>query len=149
MLQLPRKTLHAVEAVLDVACNARPAPVSSLAIARRQGIPRRYLEPVMQRLVRAGVLKGQRGPKGGYRLARERRRISIGEIVRVFIAEEEAERLDASQSALGRRVVAPLWRELEAELLTRLDAVTIEDLCGQADAAGVGRAEAKAADFSI
>jgi Rrf2 family protein len=147
VLQLPRKTLHAVEAVLDVACHARPAPVSSGDIARRQGIPKRYLEPVMQRLVRAGVLKGQRGPKGGYRLARERRRISIGEIVRVFVADEAEVRPDASRSALGRRVVAPLWRDFETDLLSRLDAVTIEDLCGRADAAGIAALRPKRADL--
>jgi Rrf2 family iron-sulfur cluster assembly transcriptional regulator len=42
----------------------------------------------MQELVRAGILKGVRGPKGGYRLARERRRVTVGEIVRVVAALE-------------------------------------------------------------
>ena len=149
MLPLPRRTLLAVEAVLDVACHARPAPVPSGDIARRQGVPRRYLEPLMQRLVKAGVLTGQRGPKGGYRLARERRRISVGEIVRVFLAEEAAEPPPAPESDLTVRVLAPFWGEVEAELLARLDAVTLADLCARADAAGLGIEAARTADFSI
>ena len=74
MLRLSKKTLLALEAVVDVAYNARPDPVQSKEITKRQGIPQRYLEQVLQQLVREGVLKGVRGPRGGYRLARARRR---------------------------------------------------------------------------
>jgi deoxyuridine 5'-triphosphate nucleotidohydrolase len=74
--ELSRKTALALEAVLDVAYNARPDPVQSRDITERQGIPHRYLEQVLQRLVRDGILKGVRGPRGGYTLARERRRVT-------------------------------------------------------------------------
>src|SRR5258706_2783378 len=67
MLKLSRKTLLALEAVIDIAFNARPEPVQAKEITARQGVPHRYLERVMQQLVRAGVLKGVRGPRGGYR----------------------------------------------------------------------------------
>ena len=75
MLRLSKKLLFAIEAVVDIAYNAGAAPVQSKEITRRQRIPQRYLEQVMQQLVRAGVLKGVRGPRGGYRLARERRQL--------------------------------------------------------------------------
>src|SRR5947209_19928540 len=80
MIRLSKKLLFAIEAVLDIAYNGAGAPVRSSEITEREGIPRRYLEPVLQELVREGVLVGIRGPSGGYRLARERRRISIGDI---------------------------------------------------------------------
>ena len=89
MLRLSKRTLYVLEAVLDIACNARPNPVQSRDIAERQGIPQRYLEGAMQHLVRAGILRGVRGPKGGYRLARERRRITVAEIVRLMEAAEQ------------------------------------------------------------
>jgi len=88
MLRLPRKALYALEAVVDIAFNARPDPVQAKEITRRQGIPPRYLEQVMQQLVHAGVLKGVRGPRGGYVLARERRRISVADIVTAIQALE-------------------------------------------------------------
>ena len=50
MLNLPRKTLYALEAVVDIAYNSRPDPVQSKDITRRQGIPHRYLEQVLQHL---------------------------------------------------------------------------------------------------
>src|SRR5438045_9273723 len=82
MIRLTKKLLFAIEAVLDIAYNGGRAPVRSSEITERQGIPRRYLEPVLQELVRHKSLLGIRGPSGGYRLARERRRISRGDIVR-------------------------------------------------------------------
>jgi Rrf2 family protein len=91
MLRLSRKTLFAIEAVLDIAYHAGAEPVQSREITRRQGIPRRYLEQALQNLVRHGVLVGVRGPRGGYRLARERRRITVGEIVRIVRATEADE----------------------------------------------------------
>lgn len=151
MIRLSRKMLFAIEAVLDIAYNAASAPVQSSEITRRQGIPRRYLEQVLQQLVRTGVLAGTRGPRGGYRLARERRRISIGEIVRVIRELETTEDpiTDPAGAELGRRVVRPLWQELEETLMERLDGTTIEDLCLRAYKAGIPGEFGERMDFTI
>ena len=79
MMRLSRKTLLALEAVIDIAYNARPEPVQAKEITARQGVPQRYLEQVMQQLVRAGILKGVRGPArrlppGARAAAHQRRR---------------------------------------------------------------------------
>ena len=138
MLRLSRKTLLALEAVIDIAFNARPEPVQAKEITARQGVPQRYLEQVMQQLVRAGILKGVRGPRGGYRLAKERRRISIGDVVRVAEAIEDGENEDiAPRSDLGARIVGPLIESLQDEVMKRLDGISIEDLCQRAKSAGV------------
>ncbi|MCW0182896.1 RrF2 family transcriptional regulator [Zavarzinia sp.] len=154
MLRLSRKMLFALEAVVDIAYNARPEPVQSKEITRRQGIPQRYLEQVMQQLVHAGVLKGVRGPKGGYRLARERRRITVGEIIRVVGAIESAEEEDNGEGApmtsdLGKKVVQPLWAELHDTIMAKLDSITVEDLCRRAEGAGVHSEGRERMDFSI
>jgi len=151
MLRLSKKLLFAIEAVLDIAYNAGALPVQSGEITRRQGIPRRYLEQVLQQLVRAGVLAGVRGPRGGYRLARERRRISLGEIVRVVRSLDGSEDpLEAEAGAeLGRQVVRPLWLELQDEVMGRLDTITIEDLCLRAHKSGVAGEYGARLDFSI
>src|SRR5205807_2640999 len=83
MPRLSKKTMFAIEAVLDVAFHVGEHPVRSGDITERQRIPKRYLEQVLQHLVRAGILNGKRGPRGGYRLGREQRRITLGEVVRV------------------------------------------------------------------
>jgi Rrf2 family transcriptional regulator, iron-sulfur cluster assembly transcription factor len=151
MLRLTKKLMFAIEAVLDIAYNAGAVPVQSSEITKRQGIPRRYLEQVLQQLVRDGVLTGVRGPRGGYRLARERRRISVGDIVRVVRALETAEDpIEGEGGAdLGRKVVRPLWLELQDEVMQRLDNVTIEDLCLRAHKAGVAGEYAARFDYTI
>ena len=150
MLKLSRKTLLALEAVIDIAFNARPEPVQAKEITARQGVPQRYLEQVMQQLVRAGVLKGVRGPRGGYRLAKERRRISVGDVVRVAesLEDEESEAIDP-RSELGIRIVSPLIQSLQDEVMARLDAISIEDLCHRERSVGVDCGTGTAADFTI
>ena len=151
MIRLSKKMLFAIEAVLDIAYNATAAPVQSSEITRRQGIPRRYLEQVLQQLVRAGILSGTRGPRGGYRLARERRRISLGEIVRVIRQLETAEDPieDPAGAELGHKVVRPLWLELQEGLMNQLDGITIEDLCLRAYRAGIAGEFGARVDFTI
>ncbi len=151
MLRLSKKLLFAIEAVVDIAYHAGPGPVRSTDISRRQGIPRRYLEQVLQELVRKGVLSGQRGPNGGYRLARERRRITMGEIVRI-VRELEGTSDPASEpdgSEIGVKVVRPIWVEMQREIMERFDAMTIEELCNRARERNIASEAAKVPDFSI
>ncbi len=152
MFKLSRKTMLALEAVIDIAFNARPEPVQAKEITARQGVPQRYLEQVMQQLVRAGVLKGVRGPRGGYRLAKERRRISVGDVVRVAEAVEEQQNGaddGAPRSELGMRIVTPLIQTLQDDVMAKLDSITIEDLCQRARDAGVDCGSGNHADFTI
>ena len=138
--------------MVDIAYHSASRPVQSGEISERQGIPRRYLEQVLQHLVKRGVLTGQRGPRGGYRLARERRRITLGEIVRVMrqidlVPDPLGD--DSSGSPIGQKVVRPLWRDLQDRMLHELDGITIEDLCLRAHEAGVPNEAAQRLDFSI
>lgn len=151
MTTLSRKTLFAVEAVLDIAHNSGAGPVRSQDITRRQKIPRRYLEQVLQQLVRANILAGVRGPRGGYVLARERRRISVGDIVRV-VSGDEADGDDGATSGgsdLGAHVLQPALEELQQEYLARLDAMTMQELCLLAQKAGVPAGAPERLDYAI
>ncbi len=152
MIRLSRKTLLALEAVIDIAYNARPEPVQAKEITERQGVPQRYLEQVMQQLVRAGILKGVRGPRGGYRLARERRRISVGDVVRIAMSLDMPEEQFEGGSELGRRVVVPIIAGLQEEVMKKLDEISIEEICRRARNAGLdyGAGEgSEATDFAI
>ena len=150
MLRISKKMMFALEAVVDIAVHSGPDPVQSRDITARQGIPQRYLEQVMQRLVRASILRGVRGPKGGYRLARERRRITVGEIARVVAALESDDGPDhPSTSEIGQKVIAPLWHDVQNETMARLDAVSLEDLCHQARVCNIAAPIPPRMDFNI
>ena len=146
MFLLSEKTILTLQAVIDIACNARPDPARSAEVTARLGCPRRHLEKIMQQLARAGILKGVRGPRGGYMLARERRRISIGDIVRAAAAAEAGEKPRPPLSGCGMKLFAAVSAEAEEQFLARLDAVSLEDLCAQQAAAETPGAEV---DFTI
>jgi Rrf2 family protein len=151
MPRLSKKTMFAIEAVLDIAMNAGDQPVRSGDVTRRQNIPKRYLEQVLQHLVRAGILAGKRGPRGGYVLGRERRRISLGDIIRVVRQlEAETEPQDETVgSPLAHVVVWPTWNRLRDELMSRLDAITIEELVRDARERGVLTDASQRLEFHI
>lgn len=145
MLRLSKKLLFAIEAVVDIAYHAGPAPVRSSDISRRQGIPRRYLEQVLQQLVHHKVLTGQRGPRGGYRLARDASQITLGEIIRI-VRQLEGATDPASKpegSEIGLKVVRPLWIDMQQQMMARFDALTVEALCERAQEKGIHRENGK------
>jgi Rrf2 family transcriptional regulator, iron-sulfur cluster assembly transcription factor len=125
---LSRKTLLTIAAVIDVALHARNQLVSAKDLAARHNLPARHLEPMLQVLVRQGILKGVRGPRGGYELARERRRISVDDIVKAAnsIEDENVHPLPASR--LLKQVVVPAVAQAEKAFSTALGRITIEDL---------------------
>src|SRR5207237_9610247 len=115
---LPRKGMFAITAVIDIALNARGRPVAAKALAERQRLPARYLEPVLQTLVREGILKGVRGPRGGYELARERRSISADDILRAAGTIEDSDESTLAGSDLLDEVVRPAVMEAEKAFTT-------------------------------
>jgi Rrf2 family protein len=151
MLKLSRKMLYAIESVVDIAYHSGGQPVQSKEITRRQGIPSRYLEQTLQQLVRDQILIGMRGPRGGYRLARERRRISLGDIVRSVAAIETAEDpIEApTASEVATKVVRPLWARQQEALMAELDAISIEDMCVNAHKAGIHSEARERLDYTI
>ena len=104
---LPRKGVLAITAVIDIALNARGRPVAAKALATRHRLPPRHLEPVLQALVRHGILKGIRGPRGGYELAREQRRITADDILRAAGTVDEIDGVAVAGSLLLNKVVMP------------------------------------------
>ncbi len=134
MLDVTGREAIAVAAVVDVALHGGADPVGGAVIAERLGQNPRGLEPLLQALSRAGILASSRGRRGGYKLARARREITVGGIIRAL---DEASSAEAELSPMVRAVVAPVWREAGAKALTALDAITVEQLARKAAKAGL------------
>jgi DNA-binding IscR family transcriptional regulator len=96
-------------------------------------LPPRHLEPVLQALVRYGILKGIRGPRGGYELARDRRRVTANDILRAAGTVEEAEVKQAG-SELLIKIVLPAMANAEQEFGVALARISLEDLALEAQA---------------
>lgn len=141
-----RREVLAIAAVLDIALNARGKPAAAKSLADRLDLPPRHLESLLRTLVHARILKGTRGPRGGYELARERRRISIGDIVR----EIETETPQANRgSSLLDTVVLPTIAQARQAFLRDLDQISVEDLVQRAEGTAVANATADPGGFVI
>jgi Rrf2 family iron-sulfur cluster assembly transcriptional regulator len=147
MSLLPRKALLAIAAVVDVALNARDRPVSAKALAARHGLPPRHLEPVLQALVHEGILRGLRGPRGGYALARDRDSIGIDEIVRAAATVRDDDE-GTIASPLIADVVSPAVAEAERAFSGALARMNVDDLARQVEAGG-RRAGSAEIDFTV
>lgn len=131
MLGLTRKTVHAIEAVVDIACRDAEHPVQMIDLADRLDVPRRYLEPVLQKLVKAGVLKGVRGPKGGYRLGRPRYEISVACVLDALDPDEVSDAHSRLNSRAGLEGVMPILKEVETQAYSHLRGITLDAICAR------------------
>ena len=147
---LARRSVLAIASVVDVALHSRSAPVVAKDLAARHKLPSRHLETLLQGLVRAKILKGVRGPRGGYEFARERRRITVGEIVRTAMSLSTADPHDlGANSVLIERVIDPAMGKAGETFLAHLNSITVEQTCETAEKAHVLDDEKAAGDFAI
>ena len=146
MLVPSKKIFYAIEAVLYIAYNAKAGPIAGNDIAAAQNLPTRYLEPMMQKLVRAGILRGMRGPQGGYVLGRERRRISLADICNALTGDDA---LPESATALGQNILSDTARGLMESWQAQLTSTTIDNLCDKANDARIPTAHEPTNNFMI
>src|SRR5271163_1542561 len=131
MALLPRKGVLAVAAVIDVAMQEQGQPISAKTLAARHGLPPRHLEPVLQALVRCGILKGIRGPRGGYELAQDPRRVTANDILRAAGTVDDSDKPHAGSDLLNR-VVLPALAGAEQEFGVALARINLEDMARDA-----------------
>lgn len=81
-MKLSTKGKYGVRALFEIARNFGQGPLSIKEIAGRQNISLSYLEQILHRLGKAGIIESVRGPHGGYVLARKPSDVTIGDIVR-------------------------------------------------------------------
>ena len=138
---LSRKGVLAIAAVIDVALQTQGRPISAKTLASRHGLPPRHLESVLQALVRDGILKGIRGPRGGYELARERRLVTANDILRAAGSVEDTDERPAD-SELVNKVVLPALASAEHEFGVALGRINLDDMARSAETLGTfGRSE--------
>ena len=150
MFKISKKVVYAIEAVVDIAYYSGVKPVQNIEIAKRQGIPKRYLEQTLQSLVKSHILIGSRGPKGGYRLAKERRKIKISDIVDSVqnnISSAFQDKLMVSE--VSKKVINPLLLETSNKYFEALKQISIEDICEKARKANVLKNSTGKVDFVI
>ncbi len=126
------KGRYAIRFMIDLAERPEAFPVPLEDVASRQEISRKYLETVVNLLVRAKLVRGASGKGGGYRLLRKPSEYTVGEILRVTegtLAAVACLEEDAAACPRSRACkTLPMWKKFDAIVHDFFDHITIEDL---------------------
>ena len=128
MFKIQKRIIYAIEAVIDIALNSGVNPVQNISIARRQGIPKRYLEQTLQTLVKNNILVALRGPNGGYRLAKERRKIMISDVILSISKLNNSDLNDLYNTEISKFLIEPIISKVTDKSLELLGSISIEDI---------------------
>ncbi|MBD22747.1 MAG: transcriptional regulator [Alphaproteobacteria bacterium] len=128
MFKIQKRIIYAIEAVIDIALNSGINPVQNISIAKRQGIPKRYLEQTLQTLVKNNILVALRGPNGGYRLAKERRKIMISDIILSVSKSNNSELKDLYNTEISKFLIEPMITKVTKKTYELLNSISIDDV---------------------
>ena len=130
-MKLSTRGRYGIQAMYDLARNADAGPQPVKAIAEREGIPEAYLEQLIAPLKRAGLVASTRGAQGGYTLAREPERITVGDVLRALegglnlVECLEEDHICGKACACASRIV---WMKLRDGLNAIVDGITLRDM---------------------
>jgi len=155
-MRLTTKSRYGARALFDIAYHSAGVPIQIKDISERQDIPQRYLEQIFQKLKKANIVKSVRGPGGGYVLANDPKKITVGDIIQamrepidpVFCVDSETKR-SRRCSRVDQCVTRLVWKEAGEKIIKFFDSITISDLCEKARNLGVKKDMKHPFDYSI
>jgi Rrf2 family cysteine metabolism transcriptional repressor len=132
-VNLSQKCQYAVRAVLELAKQYGQGPVAISEIAANQAMPQRFLENILNELRPTGLIESRRGIQGGYLLARDPAKISVGEIIRLVEGPLDPVKCMADTNSLScplkeRCVLIHLWSRAKAAVEQVYDDASFRDL---------------------
>jgi len=133
-MKLSTRSRYGARILLEIARHKNSESVQASEISRHESIPVKYVEQLIRILKSARLISSVRGPKGGYFIAREPNKITLGEIVRLFEGHPELVACisdpDVCKAAEECRIRLA-WKQATDALYQKLDSVTIADLMDQ------------------
>lgn len=136
-MELSCKSEYALLALLELATHYQSGePLQIRQIAAQQHIPDRYLEQLLATLRRCGLVRSQRGAKGGYLLGREPWQINLLEVICCLEGSDSqsAEQDSGNKTTLESNLLREIWQEGCQAANTVLQKYTLQDLCEKRDA---------------
>lgn len=131
MLRLSTKGQYGVRAMFEIAKGYPKRPVTIREISERQEVSAPYLEQILNKLRKAGLIKSVKGPGGGYVLSRDPKRISIGAILNELegpVALTSCLTPGQGCTRIDGCVTHLLWKSLGAKIEAFLETITLQDL---------------------
>jgi len=149
-MRFSRRVQYAICGLFDLAYNGAGEPVRVRAIGERQQIPYRFLEQIFQSLRRADLVRGKRGPGGGYVLTRPPEEISLRDVVEA-VEGPLGEVVEQEPGEGGESPHRPdfLWSGLAERIAVGLGEVALSEVCREAVRQGVARDLPSGFDYQI
>ena len=126
-MKISTKGRYGLRAFIDLACYGAEEPVSISSISARQEISERYLEQLMAKLKKAGLVKSIRGAGGGYRLAKDAAEVSVGDVLRALEGDLEPATCAALHSE-GSCITKYVWKKVNESMAQTVDSIMINTL---------------------
>ena len=129
-MRLTTKGRYAVTAMLDLALHQNGGPISLADIAHRQGMSLSYLEQLFARLRKRDLVKGVRGPGGGYSLGHEAKDIHVAQVITAVDESVDATKCGGAHNCQNneRCLTHDLWRDLSTRIYDYLDNISLQEL---------------------
>jgi len=142
-MRLSTKGRYAVTAMMDIAIHGPDEPVTLADISHCQSISLSYLEQLFAKLRKENLVRGVRGPGGGYRLARPADEITIAEIIAAV--DEKVDSTCGGESRCSEEqtcLTHELWCALSKKIYTFLDSITLQSFLSRPSVQEVIRRQA-------
>lgn len=131
LMQIPRRVDYGLRAVIHLAGQEPDKCCSIAQIAKHQGVPRKFLEKIIQDLIRGGLIKSKRGSTGGYTLARSADAISFCDVIEAIegpIAVNACLDHELGCDQMPRCTMIGVWSEVQRNITEILSRTTIAAL---------------------
>jgi Rrf2 family protein len=130
-MKFSTKAEYGLRAIIRLARSEKVGPLSLSQIAKEEKISLAYLERLIAKLKKAGLVRSTKGVKGGYVLARESKKITVKEIFEALegtLAPYRCVGIGKVMCASGYCATRQVWQKLQEQIIKTLDAITLKDL---------------------
>jgi Rrf2 family protein len=130
-VRISAKVDYAVRAVIELAAAQDEKPVRAERVATAQDIPLNFLENILSELRHAGIVRSQRGPEGGFRLAKPADEVSIADVIRAVegpLATVRGGRPEDSTYPGAAADLPRVWIAVRKSLRSVVEDVTVADV---------------------
>ena len=132
-MKVSLRSTYGIMAAVDMAMQSGSGPIQAKSIARRQGIPARFLEQVLHAMKKAGLVSSVRGAQGGYVLSRKPSDLSVAEILEALEGPLFHSGVNGRPSPTRKSdaLLGKIWTRVSEAERDVLEGITVEELAGQ------------------
>ncbi len=137
MNRFPAKVTYGIMATIELACHDRTIPLQAKTIAKRQGIPFRFIEQILQQLKQAGIVRSLRGAQGGYTLIQDPQELSLAELVNSIqgidptSANGNGSAGHSDNPQISNALLSQIWKQVQEAEQTVLRMISLQTLVEQ------------------